>query len=323
MRPANTSEGRSIWRTALSLAVFVACAFATAASIPRRDVGPMGEKLRAFFSSEYEVAFVGCSWTEVHIDPTVFDERTRELGTPLKSFNLGLMGALQGEIGVILDRLSERPGTLRYVFIDVMPWSPVVYGPNRVSARERQWRTLRNTTIAIQKSTTAPEGAIAQLQLIGHNSFLSILRFLQVGSVIEGRGEDTARGFHPLEKSVDPEVYREYLEKYLDGGGQSKLWEVPDLDELRRSIGRLEAAGITPIFVVHPSTTNVQYQQFARDLAKSGDIRHLLDFGRPDEYPTLFAVEHRADYNHLNKKGSSIFSRLLAEEFIHEISPRS
>jgi hypothetical protein len=294
-------------RYAACVALFLVSGLAFAAFAPRRDIGLMGGKLREFHETgPYDVAFVGCSWTEFHISPEVFDA-----ASVLRSYNLGLRGAMQAETSYLLERLAERPNGLRYVVMDVVPWTDGIRPSDLLDPRAIQWHDPRRTRLSAGK-------ALAAGRRDGLRDHLTAfaLRFFRVGVGLSPAESDGARGFVEIDDILlNVRGYLIRLDLYRRGELERRIHDEVDVAELERNAAMLRAAGVQPLMLVQPILDFAAEKQLARELAAQGRVGPLLDFGNPDVHPELFRTEYRVDPEHLNAEGAVVYSELLGREF--------
>ena len=82
---------------------------------------------------------------------------------------------------------------------------------------------------------------------------------------------------------------------------------------LTRQLSALSRAGIKPFPFVGPGTTR---EQIFHDLYADGTLPTLLAFNDPTAHADLYALDVRADRNHLNAAGADLLSRQLAQAVV-------
>lgn len=79
---------------------------------------------------------------------------------------------------------------------------------------------------------------------------------------------------------------------------------------LGRQVAALKSSRIRPFFFIGPGTTR---EQTFLDLRADGTLPELAAFNDPGAHPDLYALEWRADRNHLNATGAGQLSQQLAQ----------
>jgi hypothetical protein len=154
---------RRVGLVAVNLAVFVA-AFALARGLIDRAAGwePDGEvavKLAHLeeHGDQYDVIFIGSSRTFRGVDPAAFDARLSELGTDVRSFNLGIQGMFAYELEAVLDRvLSLDLASLRMVVVAPDVFQADLETEITTSARVVAWHGATETAAAVRRALDQP-----------------------------------------------------------------------------------------------------------------------------------------------------------------------
>ncbi|MDP6838408.1 MAG: hypothetical protein QF724_05670 [Planctomycetota bacterium] len=94
---------------------------------------------------------------------------------------------------------------------------------------------------------------------------------------------------------------------------QVPLADHHNLQALAAQIGRIEAAGLRPIYFTPPGKLG---QPLGRCLHAAGRLPAYLAFDDPERYPELYALESRNDAVHLNGLGAALLAEHLAREFM-------
>lgn len=84
------------------------------------------------------------------------------------------------------------------------------------------------------------------------------------------------------------------------------------LERLRKLIETSSKNDVHVVFVISPRSEN-----YAELLALKAKLPrgHLIDMADPKKYQTLYSIENSFDVNHLNERGGTLFTELLAEAF--------
>ena len=299
---------------------------------------------------EYTALFFGSSRVQYHISPAVFDQVAREAGVPVTSFNFGVAGIKPMQVYVLLrDILQDPPPNLKWVFCeDVLD-----LGGERVGAifthSAIYWHTAANTRLAIEYILSVPYSTPFEkagytlshlLPFVLHQLNVSRV-FYQWVPNLHTSSEEKAdvsvylanEGYLPLDQEVPTRAYLlNNLERYQqevaqlaekkrvpinpDEAPYFEQVEQPFYQHLSNIMTAVEKAGATPIFVVAPTTINQEPLHRAYYLKK---IPYLLSFNHPDNYPNLFDVVYRKEWDHLNPQGAEHFTQLLAKKFAETI----
>jgi hypothetical protein len=125
--------------------------------------------------------------------------------------------------------------------------------------------------------------------------------------------------FRRIEASPDIEIgaNRSRAEEILDITRPSRTAPLdPVTKKMLPSLkARIEAAGITPIFIIPPDTL------LLGGLPEDGSVT-LWDYANPAKYPDLYNPESRYNSRHLNRQGALIFTRLVAERMAQFLEGR-
>lgn len=309
-------------RLMANLSIFLVVAGIVLA-LPRRDHERLGDKIAAFRSADHDLAFVGCSWTEMNVDPASFDAAAGRGGVELNSINMGLQGAYQGEVSYIVDRLLERPGSLRHVVLNPTPWSAVKNAKREgeepdeggPTLREQNWHTLRNTRLALEYSKRVGEGRRGAVRREHIRLFLG--RLLRVGTEFGARDEVERGGFLPGVTIQSRRDYEEAVQLFREGSDIDPApWMELDFGELDRTVDRLKAAGIRAYLVVPPVAARTRAVIAAREYARQRPDVIFLDFADPDRYREFYDYDLRVDHHHLNEEGGMLYSAALAARML-------
>ena len=91
-------------------------------------------------SADYDTLFVGSSRTARQVVPSIFDAEMAEVGTPTRSFNLGMPGMRAPEDGYVAERaLGRRATPLRYLVVECTPVRLGIPPGDRETARAVYW----------------------------------------------------------------------------------------------------------------------------------------------------------------------------------------
>jgi len=316
-------------------------------------VAGVSYKLESFARQKdnFDVVFTGTSRVFHGISPAAFDEATRALGCPSRSFNSGADGMSAGE-GFSLTRrlLTLHPRQLRYLFFELA--SGVEAGTpidnQAVTVRNVYWRDwdslvsgFRTFWMGISRLDPKIDGPpyswrrfalytpifSANVRLWARNETglgEGFDRLKQTVARLRHRGFSDRPpppnwdGYFPMSKPMTGETlttYRKDFAKVRNHPGNRQ----PDpitRSELARYARDLEARGVRVVFVVPPSLLG------GRDAGVNCPPGSLL-FAYDDylRYPQFYAEENRLDDEHLNARGAELFSRTLAADFLNAVKP--
>ena len=310
---------------------------------PAGDGGPMAIKLGHFAQhrDDYEAIFIGSSRVYRGFVPSLFEERLAEAGTPLRTFNMGLLGLRTPEAELVLRRIAElEPANLRYVFVDPEPLDYLFLERNPRARRVIEWHDA-GTTLAVCGMIAADEERpwTERAELLGAQGTSLVYHLTNLGGaspwvaellgqrptgemVAEFLGEerDGYRAYHGTYAPAD-EAEREELEQVAE------TWDVrvrslarhrPDpsplgeaeLDFYRRLRDAAAAAGARLVLVSVPSFAPRD------DLVRAAAALDLplLRYDRPQRHPGLYRREHRYRHEHLNDEGARAFTEVFAAD---------
>lgn len=294
--------------------------------------------------ASFDTLFVGSSLTARQLVPSVFDPTMEELGLPTRSFNLGLPGMLPPEDGYVLERALEgREAPLRFALVECQALRLGIRRRDHFTSRAVYWHDLTRMRALWNRYRAPPsratEGATSRLQRQRDRKHLR--RHVQHwlwNSTRLGRGAEAlklalaspkdrkrAQERDAVQLGPDADGYRPTARRALEGEarasylaelavarerGSRLVYGDPESQaELTRKQALVESHGGRMVLIAPPTT--------GPQLAPSPESGMLfLDFSDPDQFPELFAPEHRKDSGHLNQEGAAIYSRLLAERLV-------
>lgn len=290
-------------------------------------------------ADDYDGVFLGSSRIHRGFVPAEFERSTRAAGRPLRIFNFGLLYGRPHELDTLLRELLDRH-RFRYVFIEVMDWSPSINGDLADQERTIRWHTAGQTVSAIRttwvSSSPLLQKGLRTLEHAGH--FLK--RSVNFGGGVPWLAswfDDGTRhavwqrvvadgdGFVPYERESDPmyeKEHREFVEQLVP----DYLREIAEIDSANGEAGSLDGfnvraqseqqalvrnAGAIPIFVI--PNVRVGTPDWHR-LDDEGVVDHLVTLNHVAAFPELYAVENRFDRRHLNTAGAIAFTQALFNE---------
>lgn len=339
---------RGVFTGACFGAAFVASALVIGPRLPFPDVPEAGDK-HAYFArhgSRFDAVFLGSSRVEMQIAPSVFHQRTAELGQPLTAFNAGVSAMRPPEDAYFFDHLARCPHErLRWVFIELQPVRLEPDTMRREGGRLAYWHDWERSVVlwhcfaaewqrvktwAAQKKQRGKSRGerLAKFgEPLGHyleHLRLSLQRAVHLGDAVPPLARAALRAAVPPSTAEDgwvkmPDVIagasladyeRSYAER-LETPQVPKPGNPAGALALRLLLEKVTRLGAVPVLLIPPTTAPSRFEP-------PPDIRAsclVLDFSNPREYPELFTIENRLDGEHLSATGAHIFTRLVAERF--------
>lgn len=279
---------------------------------------------------EFDTLFVGTSRVFHGVSPKVFDETAREQGCPTHSFNAAADALASPESLSMVRRLvALHPRKLKRVFLEITDLHPVPRQPGTTAARDIYWQDWTALKIGagrcMQDWRATGFGAAS-------DEFFTYFRLFARNQMCMGRGvewisrrygapvKDTLAelgpsrdGFFPMSTPMSAAT----AAKYHAGLEETKRGYTPrppnpvNRDAYARLRDELGARGIEMLLIATPTTVLNGYGASI----DSPQGAPLLVFNNPAQFPELYEDDNRLDYEHLNEKGATQFSRMLAREF--------
>jgi len=294
--------------------------------------------------ASFDTLFLGSSLTARQMVPTVFDATMEELGSPTRSFNLGLPGMLPPEDTYVLElALKDREAPLRFGLVECEGLRLGVRRRDRFTSRAVYWHDTARMRVLWNRFWVPPslasEGAAGppppqrDFRHLRSHAQHWLWNTTRLGRGAEGlklalaspKDRQRAREREERQLGPDGDGYRPTVPHSLAGAarasyltdlaaarerGSRLVYGDPESQaELLRKKALIESHGGRMV-VIAPPTTGGQLAP----LPESGLL--FLDFSDPDRYPELFVPEHRKDSGHLNQEGAAIYSRLLAHQLV-------
>src|SRR5438876_6958602 len=312
--------------------------------------GGVSQKFRFFAAQkdEFDTLFIGSSRIYFQISPVIFDRVTRESGLPTHSFNFGIGGMYLPESAYLLEQiLNLKPRNLKWVFIEYdelqTKWSP----ENQTSRRALYWADWKRVSLLLRKLSDAgtaplwlPNPAKLREVMLPQNddkSTGSLLTFY--AGQLEKNYTNVARASdipdHFLSRDTKERRPR-YLGAASDGSvtrpnrmspsqaaayerglaaamaqAGTRLLSPYTVEAYRQCAQEVRNLGATPIFLITPSTTQINIAAKSTGLAGV-----VMAFNNPRAYPSLFRSSVRRDGQHLTRSGAEEFTRIVAANFV-------
>lgn len=321
----------------------------TAAVLPAdySRIWPITDKLTHLHqrTEPYDLLFIGSSRVFRGISPMIFDYHLDLAGHSMESFNFGILGMRVVEAWRLLETIAANPATRpRWIIFEADSLSEIIERANLSQARTLYWHDLEATRLAIdslrsrdpdedadidwQKSTLHARAFLGNYFNLG--TYASHVQgFLGIANteVSDNSFLIKRRGFLPLidrpqsltkDQRQSRAKFLGRLDEYLRMIDRDALragsLEPDDFRQLilRRVRESADQYGVRLAFLLTPTPTPRQAVLTAID---NQGIGPLLDFCRPQTYPSLYSLDARFDWSHLNRTGAGRFSVKLAAAF--------
>ncbi|MFT5284663.1 MAG: hypothetical protein ACI8TQ_000820 [Planctomycetota bacterium] len=335
---------RPLLHTLAGLLAFATTCIGVQSAVP----WPLGIGLRAkmqYFeehADEYDALFIGSSRVFRDVMPRVIESELDALGFEFKAFNLGVGAMMDFETNHLVRSALEHPGQrLRWVFVESGRWDLAEETESNPQAKRTvEWHSPANASVVLEGLLVSDLSHLELLKSgVGHLTMFG-QRFASYG-----RGTDMWKELSNTAAKVleadDPNLSD--AELALDWGWQKLGPDRAPFDEakwsrqvstVRRNESRGDGAGAVVLRklplesikrqiefiqskvpnVVYLSLPNSKGSVLARTMSSLGIFPDYLSFDSPSVFPMLYAIDHRVDANHLNQRGATELSKLLARE---------
>lgn len=305
----------------------------------RKDIPQVSAKLRYLESQQekVDVIFLGSSRVRRQIPPDVFDAEMALRGHHLRSLNLGIDAMTFPELGKFTQEvLDRRPPGLKYIIVDLNVIRRVVYPADDATApRSIWWHDWRHTSMVLrdlaQNPEPLPSKSVSAFDIAVSHSMLMLGNSVRLGEgavwmketlVPKEEESDTElaqRGYHPEEGEIKASEEKDYMTRLeeMKSGNITQL-EDPVQSEAYRDYSRLcEQCGVKIVFVMMPIASRRRPPLPPADVIAN---HYLLEFDNPTKYPLLYAKENRYDAQHVNNRGATILTRLIAGQLADRLA---
>jgi hypothetical protein len=340
---------RGLTNSAIGVTAFLIACVGLRAVLPFPEIdGGVSQKFRFFAAhkDEFDTLFIGSSRIYFQISPAVFDRVTRDSGLPTHTFNFGIGGMYLPETAYLLEQiLNLKPRNLRWVFIEYDELQTKWSSENQTSRRALYWADWKRVSLLLRKLTDAgtdplwlPNAAKLRDIVLRQNDEKS------TGSLLTFYAGQIERNYTNVARAADVLDYflsrnkkeRRYLGAAGDGyltrpnrmsPSQAAAYERAlgiamaqtgarplspyAVDAYRQCAQEVRNVGAEPIFLITPSTTQINVAAEGTGLAVV-----VMAFNNPRAYPNLFRSSARRDEQHLTKSGAEEFTRIVAANFV-------
>ena len=292
--------------------------------------------------NDYNTLFFGSSRIYHHIDPATFDRTAQQAGLSTHSFNFGVSGLKPlHNYALLQEILKDPPAQLKWVFIeDAIDQGSAPLGEVRTN-RAIYWHTWKNTLYSLHFVLNHPDTTLRQKATYSFGHLIPFFyRTINLGRALSQwvptlhlSEEESAiatqfirrLGYRPIDFEMPKQQYflanlDSYQQevKQLAQKKQQITYQTPlspiQITHLQNIAKTVKAANAVPLFVVAPTTI---YQETIHRAYHQQKIEHLLSFNDPNQYPQLFNIHSRTDWDHLTPSSAEAFTQLLAKEFSH------
>lgn len=285
----------------------------------------------------YNSLFIGSSKTHNQINPVLFDQRAKEHGLNIRSYNFGVGGLTPMESLHIYENLLEQDSLrFKYAFIE-LDWLGTIRYENLNVPRSFYWLNGRNYKTSVSSIVHSSVPLERQAWGVFHYSLGFTENMLNVGKVNEylkfrnhRQGQSFSNtdsnivfhGFIPIEQNInktEQELYDEVVTSAQKGVQNFEVLSKdnvsePFLQKLQHIIAISEQRGITPFFVVPLQWKYYQYRELVPIINAIGRSKVICLFDI-EKYKDVYQYDYFADPNHLNAKGATQYTNQVFENF--------
>jgi len=302
--------------------------------------------------TEHNTFFLGSSRIYRQIDPNIFDHTFNSLSQEkISSFNLGAPATFTPQSYYLYENFlkSDLAKNVKYCFLELMEvdlltdyflhQERTTYWQNFSDILFVEKSILNNNGLKIeQKIKSTINYTISYFENIFHLGHFG-QHLLKRKYYDEKYLGPYNNGFYPLQfeynTTTDPIVKEDLLDrkntiinnpKLIDNRRThilsfykniSNIYDSVHLRRIEELINKSKEKGILLIFILSPRNVGQELINLSRQISKT----NLIDMANPQIYNELYEYDNSFDIGHLNEKGSTKYSQLIAIEFekrIHE-----
>jgi hypothetical protein len=341
----------AVANSAIAATAFLITCIGLHAVLPFPEIdGGVSQKFRFFAAhkDEFDTLFIGSSRIYFQISPAIFDRVTRESGLPTHSFNFGIGGMYLPESAYLLEQILKlKPRNLRWVFIEYDEMQTKWSAENQTSRRALYWADWKRVSLLLRKLTDTGIGPLwlpspTKLRDIVlrqkdekntrslltfyatqvERNYTNVARAPDVLDYLLGRDTNERRasylgvasdGYVTRPNRMSPSQAAAYERALGAAVAQSSTRALSPyaLEAYRQCAQEVRNIGATPIFLITPSTTQINIA-----IENTGLPGVVMAFNDPRAYPSLFRSSARRDGQHLTKSGAEEFTRIVAANFV-------
>jgi len=342
---------RAVTNSAIAATAFLMTSIGLHAVLPFPEIdGGVSQKFRFFAAhkDEFDTLFIGSSRIYFQISPAIFDRVTRESGLPTHSFNFGIGGMYLPESAYLLEQiLNLKPRNLRWIFIEYDELQTKWSTENQTSRRALYWADWKRVSLLLRKLTDAGADPLwlpnpkklrdIVLRQKGAKNTRGLLTFYV--TQFERNYTNVSRAADVLDYFFRRDT-RERRASYLGAAGDGYVTRPGGMspsqaatydrglaaamaeagtrplspyavEAYRQCATEIRSIGATPIFLITPSTTQINIATESTGLAGV-----VMAFNNPRAYPSVYRSSVRRDGQHLTKSGAEEFTRIVAANFV-------
>lgn len=328
------------------LIIIVGCSFLIYSRYPDSKIPeniPVITKKLEFLANhkdEYDVLFLGSSRTYQQVMPSVFDGVMIDSGYSIKSFNMGITALTTPEFYFYLQNILKlNPANLKWIFFEFID-NFNVPSNNLNTTRVIAWHTPKQTLWICHNILKLDLNPLKKIEYI-YNHIIPLLYHL----LNAGKAANLIRNFigFPEEIKLDkvsplgPMKDGHVPSEMLDGRIQGRIVFLKNLESYQKSVESLkekninsqnlthskdklikemikliEDFGYTPLLLKPPSISQEEY--LIREVYQKNI--QIFKFNDPNKFPEFYEIMTRFDRDHMTKKGSELYTKLLAQKFI-------
>ena len=269
--------------------------------------------------------FIGSSKIDSHLNASLFDELL--INQNIQSYNLGAPYTFSPEHYFLYESLlRQNKNKLTHVFLEINAprtpeWSKMRTKKNFYWHGTKALKFIINYVNAGNYSLQKKIGLPALYLLTSLNKHFSLAHLAPSKESDMCTGNDR-KGFCPMDNR--PDKYRkgvnkqkQIAKKYYKDGAIKRHLNAYHLSVLLQLIKQSTARGIHLTYIITPRGA----QEIPELLALKNALpqKHIIDLGKPMDFPELYDFDHTSDEAHLNEEGAKEFTKLLAQKFSTKI----
>ncbi len=317
----------------------------TASLLPARfsRIVIVDDKLASLEAAEtpFDVVILGSSRIARRVSPDIFDRRLWKQGHQLRSFNAGISAMRIVESSALLTRIVENPKTRpRWILMEASGFFERIDRQQLTNPRTLYWHNMGSSLLAAQSVQMATLDRNGRMAHASRHIQAGIFHALNIGTwssrMARWLGSPKSFGPKPVadrgfvaipsrEKDWSPsqarrrkafvnrrDNYDSRIANYERAAAEAEPLTgfVPDV--LRHAKETASRHGVELVFLLAPQS--IGGPRVVLTIEREG-LGPVLDFSNPGRYPKLFARNNRFDLEHLNERGSRLFSAYLATAF--------
>lgn len=293
----------------------------------------------------FNTYFVGSSRVSTQIDARVFNKNTKK-----KSFNLGCPALSGFETLEIVDYLLDDPKlstNLKHILIE-FPLLSFNKGKNLHTVRGSYFFDFKALGMSIKNLNAEGAGLSRKMKKLSFQCFTAIKNWFKLGS-LSSAFRNTYKtlpastfnrykqrlGYTPLSVSTTNESElarrrelmrdtsiltqrlrdaKKYIAKKEDLDNTNEYL----LEKLEHLIAKAKSQGVSIQVMIFPKSNGIIYKKSMNVFLELPE-ENTINLAKPGKYSEFYFSKYSFDKAHLNEKGSTKMTKLLAEEFLLNI----